>query len=222
VYLTEDEAIDTLSEEGITPPVNLLRLLRGIESRIDEWLNWRPALTRYVEYLTPNKSWHLYLNNYSPQSIISVKSRYPSYIKNSPEAIAEKEASPPDNEDTIYTLGVNAFWDNDSRIRINPYRNAFPSYRQDFIQFEVTYYAGLDPLPRIFTETVYEVLLAAVENGNSLGFLHDPTSDTQSLSLPGGLSESKKLGDTKSSNYLERLLQPLSKYRRTLFIGESP
>lgn len=222
VYLLEDDAITLLEEDGLDVPDNLRRLLRGIETRIDEWLNWRPALTRYTEYLTPNQSLHLYLNHAHPKSIVSVKSRDHRFIKTSEEAIAEKEANPPVNEDTEYKLGVHAFWDNESRIRISSWHNTLNPYRRDFFKFEVVYYAGLDPLPPIFSEVVYEILVGAIDNEGSLAFLYEPTSDTQSLSLPGGLSESKKLSDTGSKNQLERFLQPLQRYRKTLFIGVTP
>ena len=86
----------------------------------------------------------------------------------------------------------------------------------------VTYVAGYDPLPKLFPQCMYQMLLKALENNSpDLNWLEEPTRDITSLSLPGGLSHSFKLGNSESrkdklSRNIDRLLAPLDKYRRVI------
>jgi|GEM_PF-1659680 len=77
-------------------------------------------------------------------------------------------------------------------------------------------------LPRVFYRAAMQIVLRALERSGTSGdllFLSDPTRDTSSISLPGGLSESYQLGKAAGlqggiAGEGDRLMKELNPYRR--------
>jgi hypothetical protein len=92
------------------------------------------------------------------------------------------------------------------------------------VTIRVTYTAGIDPIPPIVGMTFFQLAkeIAVKGGGVDTGFLYQPTSDVQSISLPGGISKSFKVADTKTgsdagpglgTSVLDRTLSPINRYR---------
>ena len=93
------------------------------------------------------------------------------------------------------------------------------------VTVEISYVAGVDPIPRIITHTFYQLVYSILKNSGTTGdlsFLDTPTRDVASISLPGGITKSYKIPDAKvlagggtaiGTSQLDRLLTPLAGHR---------
>lgn len=207
--------------EDNAPTVEQLEnILIEIEIRLDEWLGYRAAITDYEEtYKATNHGTVLLANH----PVIDV----------SKLLIQRSILGEPDYDVPIDLL--KSIWRHGRTIDIGfdcniNYRSQFgltyPALYPllgDAPVVKVFYTAGLDPTPPIFASVVYATLLKAIAAtglSGDLSFLDEPTRDTASLSLPGGLSKSFKIGGGAKSEVplgetvLDRLFAPLARYRR--------
>lgn len=205
-YLTPDAAQSRLIATGRytadnAPTVEVLGwALEDLEVLLDGWLGFRAAPTQYKEKLSTNEKGIALMSYYPVVSVESVMvfQDYTAGVSSTP----------------IIPLPVNSVWRQTRSLFLN--MNNTP--------LEVTYTAGLDPLPRLFTQKMWALLLKvdeAGELGGDLGFLEEPAKDIASLSLPGGLTKTFRAtggssggGDGAPTTVLDQVLAGLDKYRQ--------
>lgn len=207
-YLTAAAARTRLTNLGKYPDLSeaaLVDLLPALEDVVDAWLGWRAALTIYRETTKSDRLGHINLTNSPLQRIDLVASALPS------GQIASQVLTQP-------WQPINYLWiPQDNRLKVF----------QSHMPVQVTYVAGYNPLPRVFMNTVFQLLNAALEKSGVSGdltFLNEPVKDVASVSLPGGLNKSFfKAGQASTSlsnkngsgeTQIDRLLSPLKQYRR--------
>lgn len=230
-YMTTEEARARLiafgyyTEENAPSIERLTLIMSSVEALVNEWLNFNPAVQDYEERLLTNEDGVCYMSHYPVLTVIKVAiyhEQIPGYL---PSPLSSTPSEPsfglPDPS-IVYTekTQITSIWKQDRRLYLS-------GASQPLL---VNYRAGFDPLPPIFKETFANVLEEVVRRSGlgpvNLGFLSQPTSDVTSLGLPGGLSKSfqygKSSGEGSSSKFsgtaLERLLSPLTKYRRTIVV----
>lgn len=165
-----------------------------IQAILDEWLGYIAIPQEYTEKRETNRSGILVLTNYPVIQITKIMimhntSSSQQYILNPKE--------------------INLAWRfRDRRIMTEMWVQRLTT---------VDYIAGLDPLPPIFEVCAFNLLKAALLNPDpwDMNFLYQPTKDVTSVSI-GGLSQGFKMSDTKDVRHIDRLLQPLQKYRRRI------
>lgn len=186
--------------EETCPRVEVLEsVLEEVEARIDGWLGMRMAVTRYTETLRANDNGIGLTNQYPIARIISAESvAWQSVglsVPTQPRAMVSWEGA-------VRTVQVGSCQ-----------------------QIRLTYEAGYEPLPSILVSIVYTILRRSAANGASidLDWLDKPVRDAQSITLPGGLSKTFKVSsgsasaqDGAGTSELDRLMMPLSRYRRTI------
>ena len=181
---------------------DLLFIIELAEIRFEEWLGRRLVVTNYLERQRTNSKGVCLVRNFPVLEVHQVTLVPIDQFGTS--------ASP-------LTLGRfrGTWWQG---RRINTGRSG--------VVVEVSYTAGLDPLPRIlysvFYQLVYSILSTTGTTGD-LSFLDAPTKDVASVSLPGGLSKSYRIGGLLSqsggggsqlgSSEIDRVLGSLGKYR---------
>lgn len=210
-YLTTETATLWLERDGILVPDELESMLGEIEAQIDNWLYWRPALTLYDKEppLKLKARGKLFLTHTPVVTIVDVQRQMYSDEKGTDAAIAEKLLNPfAEVEDNKWETIRRWTFDGRNMLVIEDWRG----WEGDL--YNVRYWAGLHPLPSIFELVAYRVLKETIDYGGSMEWMYLPTIDDTSLSLPGGLSSSKKVGDTKDVNQRDRLFQDLKQYRR--------
>lgn len=210
-YLSVEEARDRLFSTGNSVDVTsvddltLGLLLESFEIMLDSWLGYRAAVTQYSEWVRTDNYGVGQLANYPVISVSGVELPQDQIVGRVPPAPVP---------------AVNTVWDRFSVLSTGRARIPFGS-GYAAMTVRTTYTAGYDPVPPLFKLVVFNMLQAAVKSGQPLGdvsFLSDPVRDVSSISLPGGLSKSFRLGAASSGGggetQLDRLLKPLSPYRR--------
>lgn len=203
VYLTAATARSRLTNQNKYPDLSeaeLGDLLLTLEDAVDAWLGWHAALTFYQETTQADRSGYVVLTN-SPIDRISAVTIENPYS---------------DGSQATQRLAVT-YSRAGGRLKLP----------QGQITVQVTYAAGYDPIPRVFTNTMFQLLSTALETtgiSGDLSFLSEPVKDVASLSLPGGLSKTFFKGGQSSTSEaskgmgaetrLDRLLAPLKQYRR--------
>lgn len=190
-------------DESVPSNLDLELLLTLIESLMDEWFQWRPALTAYRELTRTNERGVAFLTYTPAVLILSVKAAplvHPGF------------ASFPNDPLTVYST-----WLTDNRLELG-----IPN-----VPVEIEYFAGHDPLPATFALITYQVLIKALKatgTSGDLDFLGSPYQQTTSISLPGGLSKSFSKGGGGSSEeeatVLSQMLKPLNSYQRRFILSQ--
>lgn len=185
--------------ENMPSDDHLAFVIELAEIRLEEWLGRRLAVTHYLDRYKTDMHGNCLIRNF-------------------PVLEVQKIAMVP-----IEQFGYAA-----SHLSLGPFLGRWWQGRKistgrPGVVVEVAYTAGLDPLPRIIYATFFQLVYSILSNtgiSGNLGFLDLPTSDVASMSLPGGLSESYKIGGASGgsgsgigSNELDRVLAPLAKYR---------
>jgi len=208
-YLQPSVARDRLIAAGIysvelAPTSEALSwVLSAIETRIDGWLGQRMAPTDYTERLTTNSAGNVLLYHYPVLAVMGI-----GWYR---DVIPGHESVP------VQPIDIPSVWRQDRRLSL-PLGNT---------PVQVTYRAGYDPIPAIVGMATWDLLtltLKTTGTTGNVGFLDEPVRDATSLSLPGGISKSFRLGGGGSSDgggsgggtILDRTLSPLERYRRRI------
>jgi hypothetical protein len=207
-YLTAEAARDRLILMGkytaeTAPSLELLELgLSDLEIVVDGWAGYRIAPTQYTERLTTNAKGEAIMTYYPVLSVENLMSFQDHAVGISPLPIPKVQ--------------IASIWRQNRRLFFNV-RN---------VPFEVTYVAGIDPLPREVTQAVWSLLLKVIEEralGGDLNFLNTADREVASISIPGGLSKSFRYPTSSSSGnsnrqqpqtVLDKILMGIDKYRR--------
>ena len=220
MYLSPQRAEERLEGDSMNIPDRLEFMLEDIHTAINTWLSWEPILHLYDKEppVTMRSQGKIYINpkHFPVTQVVDVKrKKYSSVQKNTPEAIAAREADPKGLLDDANWEVVESWeWDRRSAIYVYDYLGC-----GEGSQYKVRYFAGYDPLPPIFERVTYDILKQTIQNRGSMDWLYKPTSDATSLSIPGSLSESRKLSETGEKNQRDRLFQDLKKYKRSMLLS---
>ncbi|MBD1864255.1 MULTISPECIES: hypothetical protein [Trichocoleus] len=188
------------------PSVEILdSLLKDIATRIEQWLGYSPAPTGYIETLRTNSDGVALLRNYP---VLDVQ-----------EIAVFNDATPGYEPVIISPNKIRGIWRQDRRIYL----------LSPLTSIRVTYIAGYNPLPKGFSQVAFQILKQVAKTGDlsgDLSFLDEPVRDVSSISLPGGLSKSFRLGGSggpkggsgkdTGSTQLDRILGGLGSYRRKI------
>lgn len=163
-------------------------LLLGIQSRIELYLGFCPLVTEYREKYMSNEQGCIALKKYPVISVLDtkvVRGRLTGRPFRINDAIAAWRGGTTVYVGSAYTL------------------------------IEILYEAGLEPLPQIFKEVARDLAIACVNPENTISeSFQSPTRDITSVSIPGGLSQSFRLGQTVPTTIFERICVPLEPYKR--------
>ena len=211
-YLTLEQAKYRLGQYKFSSSLpndeELVFLLESVEAYIDNWLDRRLAVTRYVESLLSSGKGSIVLSNSPVINVVQVNRLYMMPISQSTVNIQARRADPIGmrNQTTREVLQYWFSWDGEITVYVN-----------EFDRYEIEYYAGYIEIPRIVSECTFLILKGTLQNGG-FDFLLEATKDITSLSLPGSLSQSFKRGNqsTEELNQLSRYLSQLDRYRKKL------
>lgn len=177
------------------PTLNKIESVNSmLQAALDEWLGYNAVPQEYTDRRESNRGGVVVLTNHPVLEIKSIK-------------IMHHTSS--SQEYSLNLKEINLAWRfRDRRIMTEMWFQRLTT---------VTYVAGLDPLPPAFEVCAFSLLNAALLNPNpwDMNFLYEPTKDVTSVSL-GGLSQGFKMSDTKDVRHIDRLLQPLQRYRRRI------
>lgn len=195
-YLTLDEAKSRLiaggfyTAETMPPDGKLAFRLSQIESSMDKWFNFRFPETDYVELLKCTSD-RLLLRQYPVISFDIIEYRVPS-IAGRPVTFAPSQG----------------LWNGNREVLVP----------RDGI-YRVTYTAGYDDSELARLQPFLVGLLGNYDKTNGLDFLWELAGDVTSVTMPGGISQSKTyLGNKKAiaNQVIDRYLGVFSKYQRIL------
>lgn len=207
LYLQVEEARSRLVAAGDytteTLPSNeaLELVLESIEIKVEGWLGYSLPAQDYEEILKVSEVGTALMKQYPVIAVYDVDRVRDFHVEVDPEV---KRVDMRSVWRQGATLHVGSFYDPDTPIRVR-------------------YRAGLDPLPRDIKPTFFQMLRVVLQKSGTTGdlsFLDEPTRDTNSLSLPGGMSKGWQIGkanagiDGLGETELDRILKSLSKYRR--------
>jgi hypothetical protein len=211
-YLTLDDAVVKANAfnlfRGDRPSdLWLNEVLEIGEETIDSWLSHKFGKRQYQEKGVASEDGEVFLRQCPVLEILKVSIYLPDY-PNSPPG-----ASPIDLEQYegfAVWLHRNSIW------------VAYPR-----VVATIDYIAGIEPIPPEVERVAFNLFRFFLENTPPGDYpdttaLNAPTRDMTSLSLPGGLSRSFQLGSSSdesrgvpgTGSILDRLMQPLKKYRR--------
>lgn len=219
VYLSLEKAEERLERARMNIPDDLEFMLEDIHTAINTWLSWEPILHLYDNEppVTMRSQGKIYINpkHFPVTQVVDVKrKKYSSVQKNTPEAIAARLADPKGDLDADNWEVVESWeWVKDNVIQVYDYWCG-----GEGSQYKVRYFAGYDPLPAIFERVTYDVLVQTIRNRGSLDWLDKPTSDATSLSIPGSLSESRKLSETGDKTQRDRFFKDLKRFKRSIVL----
>lgn len=209
IYLSVDRARSRLIAAGFytaqTVPAEIVvsEWLLELEDVIDEWVRHRIVETRYQEVTRTNQKGIVLLNHYP---VVEV------------EEVAIYADQPTNSQPTpLNPSEYSGIWRQDRRLYTSLIN----------VSVRVFYRAGISPVPRILTNTLYLLLHQFVEKGcppTGFSFLNEIHQDVKSISLPGGLSKSFETYRSSSKpstgsgpggalTELDYLLAPLKQYR---------
>jgi|GEM_PF-2249354 len=191
-YVLPSELRQTLVTAGmpaeqVPTDTNLESLLRSLEVRLDEWIGTRLAPTKYIKERPCQTNGILTLDFYPVLDILTVKrvtSNWESGTSNPKPRLEE----------------IKFLWEGGRNIKVQPVGFAFGRDR-----YRVEYIAGYDPIPPIVKETLLNLLKnfflkyqgdpTAASPSDLLAHLSAITRDLTQVRLPGGISQSFRLGD---------------------------
>lgn len=210
-YLMAESARTRLIATGVytvesAPSVAAIAdLLTSLEIRLDGWLGRRMAVEEYTERLIANSNGVALMRHYPVIDVLEAwwyRDAFPGH---------EQTGSP-------NPISVSTVWRQNRNLQ-------FPLAGTPI---RVTYRAGYDPVPPVFGQTMYQLLKVVISKGgldfSDLSFLDEPVKDVASLSVPGGISKTFRVGGSAAANgadsskdgstILGRILAPLDRYRK--------
>lgn len=213
-YLTLDDAIVKATNfnlfRGDRPSdVWLEEVLTIGEETIDSWVGLSFGKQQYQEKGVASEDGDVLLRKHPALEVLKVTVYLPDY-PNSPNGPSSIDLE--QYEGFTVWLQRNSIW------------VAYPR-----ATVAVDYLAGIDPIPPEVNRVAFNLFRFFLENTPPGGYpdttaLNSPTRDMTSLSLPGGLSRSFQLGSNNlagktkgvagDGSILDRLMEPLRKYRR--------
>lgn len=209
-YLSAESARARLIREGVyteavAPSIDELdELLDVLEAELEGWLRWKPALTQYTKSLEADEN-----------GVI----RIPYKAVKSVESVESVELTTPGQ--TSRLAPTVTFYLQQSGVLKTSVRNRL---------VQVSFTAGLDPLPDIFSKRMYQLVKTLLETSPSaisgdisalFTFIEQPK--VASISLPGGLSKTFANPSSSSAsgssgdgpaNVFEKVVWPLRQYRK--------
>jgi len=201
-YLEPEVARSRLIQYGIytqenAPSVEMIAdILYRLEVRVDEWFDYSIAPTEYTERLTSNSRGLVLTHHYPVISIVKVT-----------------QISAQITPNALTFINPQALWDGKRTLRVGGMGG---------INYDVTYIAGYNPIPKLLVDSMFGLLTQVFQSGG-LDFLDQPVRDLTNISLPGGLAQTYRVGESKSdggngggSTQLDRALAPLAKLRRRI------
>ena len=218
-YVFPDELRQTLllaglPEERIPFKTNIEALLRSLEVRFDEWLGYRLAPTKYLKERPCQTNGIITVEHYPVLDVLSVKQVQTGWTGS--------KVNP-----KLELIDVDALWEGGRNIKV-------PNWGRD--RFRVEYVAGYDPIPTIVKETLLNLLKnfflnyegdpMAASPSDLLAQLNTLTRDLTQVNLPGGISQTFRVGDpsgggkgggksggSDGGTELDRALLPLLKFK---------
>ena len=199
LYLSPEKARSLLVERGVftqenVPSLNYISSINSyLQDIVDGWLGYNTLPQPYIEKHDSNNSGIVTLNQHPVISVEKITVLYNSTVI--PYSFNPVE--------------IQSAWRfRDRRV----YTNLWVSRL-----IEVEYMAGYNPIPNVFEGAMFGLLKTTLMKPDpwDTTFLYQPTKDVTSVSL-AGLSQGFKLGEVKDSRAIDRLLQPLQKYRRRI------
>lgn len=186
-YISVDDILPCLPQD-IWAGTSLDSAITQIQTVMDNWLGRTLEVIEYQEILQSNSAGIALLSHYPVVSVYGLSVLIPN------------------TNPVVYQQSlINAIWNyRDRRLYVGDIN----------VSIQVNYTAGYNPVPAIVKTVFIDLLKFAVKQGSfDISLLYAPVQDVQSTSL-AGLSQSFRLGNTTSATMLDRLLQPLSRYRR--------
>ena len=222
-YVLPNELRQSLLSAGMPPEKipnedNLESMLQALEVRFDEWMAYRLAPIQYVQERYCQLKGMITVEHYPVLEIISVKRIIAGEINN--KGVPKPKL-----------IETNALWEGGRNIKV-----AFQT--QERCRYRIEYVAGYDPVPPIVTATLLNLLKSFFLNyqgdptkaspSDLLAQLGTLTRDLTQVSLPGGISQSFRVGDPSTGGKgggngktgggggteLDRALLPLLKFKR--------
>lgn len=197
-YLTLEKAKQAIALYEFDVSISdgkLAFLIDSIENRLDAWLDFCAAPKTYTRKARTNFQGILTLTETPVIEVVSLDCLLPSFT----------------NNPLIAPSPVSGLWNGSDRLATG----APNTY------FEVVYIAGYDPIPEIFSQTIFDALAIAIQPENiasGLDFMSRPSVDITSLTLPGGVSQTFQVNKASSSTSTNegRLFDKLAMYRRKI------
>lgn len=210
-YLLPEELQSHLIQWGYFTPTNIPTLddlevfLCGLEAVFDTWVGHRIAATAYTEERISNANGLIILSKYPVIEIKQVQQRALSLINQAPQALQ-------------YTK-VDAAWQGGRSILVT---SAGDNYKIDYISGSTEIPLQLKRCLLNLIKKMLQENSGAIDVGILNAFCSTPNRDLVSVHLPGGISQSFKVGETGSKNgeaqstntQLDRVLSPLLRLRR--------
>jgi len=195
LYMTPEEALERLAAVGAIAPeappdvARLRELLIRVQSRLELWLGYSPMPNDYRERLMSKGNGQVRLNFYPVINVTDM------------EVLSGRILGRP-----FHVRKALGLWRGRTTLDLG-----MPE-----ILVEVSYRAGFDPLPEVFSQVLLDLAGEALKLGGDVTALEGPTKDVTSLSVPGGLSQSFKLGETEPGSRFERICAPLERFRKKM------
>ncbi|MDJ0582912.1 hypothetical protein [Crocosphaera sp.] len=199
-YLPTEQAVSRLSLDKIAVDTSyeLDSIISQIEQIVDAELEQSFGLEECIDISQPNYAGVIKLENSPVKTVLTVERIVFKQLKQTPEAIAARKNGEETGNDYVTE---NFTWNESNQIKV-------PSR---WSKYRIAYLAGY-PVPDVVINAVYDILkLHLINKESSLNWLHEPTKDKTSLSLPGGISGTAKLSETGHKTQLERLLATVKK-----------
>jgi hypothetical protein len=174
--------------------------LADLDALLEEWLRWRPKRTTYTEEVVSNRRGKVVLPR-RPVIEIKLVERIPRVYSGQPAPSPKQSIS---------------YWKEGEHIICTRFREE---------SFKVTWDAGLDPLPRIFTSAAWQVLRSTIEQGDigNFSLLGKPIKEVRRVRLLGNVeTEYHQATTAKPSDWtmLDEILHPMlgRRYRRNFIV----
>jgi hypothetical protein len=174
-YLLPEEFVELLPAWNLeVPPIeDLTRFLEFLEARLDAWLGYRYAATDYDETMVSNIDGIIFFRHRPVIEVYEVLERVPTVYNQSETWVK-----------------VLASWDQGDIV-------AVPSVR---VRYRCRYQAGHLDIPLIIKDCLLSLLNSYFEGGGKitaasfLSYSNTPIRDLTNVSLPGGLSQTFRVG----------------------------
>jgi hypothetical protein len=183
------------TEENVPSVETIADVLERLEIRVDEWFDYSIAPTEYTERLTSNGRGLVLVHNYPVISILKVT-----------------QISPRSAPNALVFVNPQTLWDGKRTLFVGDLGG---------INYDVTYIAGYDPIPKLLVDSIFGLLTQVFQSGG-LDFLDRPVRDLTNVSLPGGLAQTYRVAEPKSgadgggATELDRALASLAKFKRKI------
>ncbi|QLE46360.1 hypothetical protein FD723_39815 (plasmid) [Nostoc sp. C052] len=213
-YLLPEELQSYLIQGGYFTPTNVPTLddleifLYGLEALFDAWVGHRIAATPYTEERISNASGLITLSKYPVIEVKQIRYRALTIVNQLPQSPALQ-----------YVPKVDALWQGGRSILVGSVGDSY----------KIDYTAGSAEIPLHLKKCLLNLIKkmlqenpGAIDVGILNAFANAPNRDLISVHLPGGISQTFKIGETNSkgsegqssNTQLDRALAPLLRFRR--------